>query len=308
MIYKLGFIIVICTLWSIWPLFGFRKDLQIIFCDVGQGDATFIQLGTFQLLVDGGSPNDKVLECLGRYVPFADRTIELVIATHQDSDHIGGLNSVFTNYHVSELVWNGEEKQTADFLTFSQAVQREQDSGMRVSIVTHAGEIHIGSNLVATYLFPRVARFSNATQKSDKCETHLQDITDTNIMTDISSNDGSILLFARYKRVTLLLMGDLETTGELTLSCLGLLEPMTIVKVGHHGSKSSSSMEFVSQTQPEYAVISVGKNNRFGHPSPEVVSRYDLFKSVLLRTDLMGSIELLSDGGRVWREKSLFDI
>ncbi len=168
-------------------------------------------------------------------------------------------------------------------------------------------EINVGSNLVVTYLFPRVARFSNATQKSDKCETHLQDITGTNIMTDISSNDGSIVLFARYKQVTLLLMGDLETTGELTLSCLGLLEPMTIVKVGHHGSKSSSSMEFVSQTQPEYAVISVGKNNRFGHPSPEVVSRYDLFRSVLLRTDLMGSIELLSDGGRVWREKSLFD-
>lgn len=306
--YKIGLIIVICIIWSIWPHFGFRKDLQIIFCDVGQGDATLVQLGTFQLLVDGGPPNDKVIECLGRYVPFVDRTIELVVATHQDSDHIGGLNSVFANYHVRELVWNGEEKQTADFLTFSQAVQREQDSGMRVSIVAHASEINIGSNLVATYLFPRVARFSNATQVSRKCETHLQDITGTNSMTDISSNDGSIVLFVRYKQVTILLMGDQETTGELTLSCLGLLEPMTIVKVGHHGSKSSSSMEFVSRTQPEYAVISVGKNNRFGHPSPEVVSRYDLFRSVLLRTDLMGSIELLSDGDRVWREKSLFDI
>lgn len=275
---------------------------------MGQGDATLLQMGTFQLLVDSGPPNDKVLECLGRYVPFVDRTIELVVATHQDSDHIGGLNSVLTNYYVDKLVWNGEEKQTADFLTFNQVIQREQDSGMSVSTVTHAREIHVGSNLAVTFLFPRVARFSNMTQISHKCETHLQDITDKAIMTGNSSNNGSIVLFVRYQQVTILLMGDLETTGELTLSCLGLLEPMTIVKVGHHGSKSSSSSEFVSQTQPEYAVISVGKNNRFGHPSPEVVSRYDLFRSLIFRTDLMGSIELLSDGSRVWREKSLFTI
>ncbi len=308
MIYKLGFIIVFFSLWTIWPLIGLQKDLQIIFCDVGQGDATLLQLGSFQLLVDGGPPNEEVLECLGRYVPFIDRKIELVVATHQDSDHIGGLNSVFTNYRVNELVWNGEEKQTADFSTFGQAIQREQDGGMRVSTVTHAGVISVGSNLVVTYLFPRVAKIDNSSRLGHECETHLQDISRKNTLTDSGSNDGSIVLFIEYKQVTIMLMGDLESRGELTLKCLGLLKPMTIVKVGHHGSKTSSSMQFMSQTQPEYAVFSLGKNNRFGHPSPEVLSRYDLFRSLVLRTDLLGSIELLSDGDRVWREKSLFDI
>lgn len=284
-----------------WPV----EQLQVIFCDVGQGDATLVQYGNWQILVDGG-PDAKVLTCLGEYLPYFDRTIEMVLASHQDSDHIGGLNSVFTNYRVKQLVWNGEAKETADFLAFNQAIQREEVEGMTTLVPVHGQRVKIGTDLVLNYLFPRVAPYPKMTRLSPDCETHLQDISLLKSNKDISSNNGSIVLFIEHQQVTILLMGDLEASGELTLNCLDLLNPTSVVKVGHHGSKSSSSQAFVDKTQPEYAVLSVGKNNRYGHPVPEVLSRYDAVGSIILRTDLLGSIVLLSDGARVWRKIPLF--
>lgn len=288
-------------LYVFWPV----GQLQVTFCDVGQGDATLVQYGNWQILVDGGS-DAKVLTCLGEHLPYFDRTIEIVLASHQDSDHIGGLNSVFANYRVKQLVWNGEAKETTDFLAFNQAIQTEEVQGMTTLVAVHGQRVKIGTNLVLSYLFPRVVRPSKTTRLSPDCETHLQDISVLNSSDGISSNDGSIVLFIEYKQVTILLMGDLEASGELTLNCLELLGHTTIIKVGHHGSKSSSSQVFVDKTQPEYAVLSVGKNNRFGHPVPEVMSRYDAVGSTILRTDLLGSVVMLSDGARVWRKIPLF--
>lgn len=301
MIIKVGLFIVISLLTGILYVFWPVRQLQVIFCDVGQGDATLVQYGNWQILVDGG-PDAKVLTCLGEHLPYFDRTIEIVLASHQDSDHIGGLNLVFTNYKVKQLVWNGEAKETTDFLAFNQAIQREEAEGMTTSVAVHGQRLKIGTDLVLSYLFPRVARPSKMTQMNPNCETHLQDISPTKISGGIGSNDGSIVLFIEYQQVTILLMGDLEASGELTLNCLELLSHTTIIKVGHHGSKSSSSQVFVDKTQPEYAVLSVGKNNRYGHPAPEVLSRYDAVGTTILRTDLLGSIVMLSDGARVWRK------
>ena len=290
----------VCMLWP-------HEQLTLVFCDVGQGDATLIQFGNFQALIDGG-PDEKVLTCLGEHMPFFDRTVELVVATHQDSDHIGGLPTIFANYRVARLAWNGEERQTTVFQTFNQAIQTEQSEGMISFVPTHGHQTYLGSSLALTYWFPRVASRPKGTRISPQCEILLQDnMTDLTTQNN-ESNDGSIVLFIRYKQITILLMGDLELKGELTLDCLNLLSHTRLVKVGHHGSKSSSSQVFVDKTQPEYAVFSVGKNNRFGHPTPEVMSRYDLFGSMLLRTDLSGTLVFLSDGDRVWRKKSSFTV
>ena len=305
MIIKVGLFIVISLVTGVFHVWWPMGQLQVIFCDVGQGDATLVQYGNLQVLVDGG-PDAKVLNCLGEHMPYFDRTIELVLASHQDSDHIGGLNSVFANYRVKQLVWNGEAKETADFLAFNQAIQREKVEGMTTFVPVHGQRVKIGTDLVLNYLFPRVAPLPEINQTSPDCETHLQDISLLQSKQEYGSNNGSIVLFIEYKQVNILLMGDLEASGELTLNCLDLLDPTSIVKVGHHGSKSSSSQVFVDKTQPEFAILSVGKNNRYGHPVPEVMSRYDAVGSIILRTDLLGSIVLLSDGARVWRKIPLF--
>lgn len=297
---KILFVLVLTAVVFVYQRLRFQQELQLIFCDVGQGDATLVQWRDFEILVDGG-PNDAVLSCLGQHLSYFDRTIEFVIATHQDSDHIGGLASVLANYKVDTLIWNGEDKETADFLGFYEAIQREQLNGTQVIEAQH-GESYQVTDLFRFRLWvPRVVERVQTVSIEQKCEKQLQDTLRSLVTKQPSANDGSIVTFIEFGTTTVLLMGDLETRGELTLVCSGLLRPTTIVKAGHHGSKSSSTRDFIAATQPEYVVFSSGKNNRFGHPSPEVMSRYELVKSVQLRTDQLGTIVLLSDGSRVWR-------
>lgn len=300
MIRKVSFVLFITLLVSLWRTYQRYTTLQMVFCDVGQGDATLLQYGSFQLVVDGGVDN-AAQACLGRHMPFFDRTIELVVATHPDADHIGGLPSILDAFFVSEVLWNGETKQTADFLAFHRSLQSKQVLGTNVRVPQHLDRYRVGDELLVTVWFPRVATPTVSAQIDPKCETLLQDILSGSNSLLESSNNGSIVLFITFDHTSIALMGDLEAEGEKTLDCLGLLKQTTIIKVGHHGSKSSSTAEFVNTTRPEISVFSVGENNHFGHPSPEVMNRYEAVGSSLLRTDQGGDIELLSNGGLVWQ-------
>lgn len=230
------------------------KQLHLVFCDVGQGDAILISYLQTQVLIDGG-PDNKILGCLSKNMPFWDRQIEMVILTHPEEDHAGGLINVFERYGVRYFVSNGLGKSS--------------------TVLVKAGDqIKIGS-LHFLVLWP---------PKDYEINKEL--------------NDSSVVLKLSFGHSQALFTGDISEKIEQQLD----LEEIEILKVAHHGSKFSTSEEFLDKIKPKLAVISVGKNN-FGHPTQEVLERLKQAGVKVLRTDQQGNIEIVSDG-RGWHVKS----
>lgn len=251
------------------------NQLHLVFCDVGQGDAILISQGSNQILIDGG-PGQSVLGCLSNHLPFWDREIEVVVATHPEADHITGLIDVIERYNVKQFVVNSLGKESAVFAEFRTAVLNE---GSDIYFPKEGDRIKINS-LELLVFWPQ------SQEKVLGATTVVQGV-----------NETSIVLKLSFGSFDALLTGDISTKVESQLD----LEDVEVLKVAHHGSKYSTSKEFLEQTQPELAVISVGKNP-FGHPTSEVIERIGELGIKLLRTDEEGEIEVVSDG-RGWYTK-----
>jgi competence protein ComEC len=250
--------------------FAYQGRLQVWFFDVGQGDATFIVTpdGT-QILIDGG--RDKVvLSKLAQVMPMFDRSIDIVISTHPDADHITGLVDVLERYDVKIVIETGARAITPMDAALDQAIDNEHALHrlVRVGDVIEAGEVTL------TVVWPQ-------TTYPDK------------IVKD--RNDASIVLWLTYGRTDVLLNADAEARAEEGL--LDVVADVDVLKVGHHGSISSSTPAFLNRVRPEVAIISSGIDNRYGHPHPAVIERLLGIGANVLRTDLDGDILLTSDGG-----------
>ena len=258
------------------------QNLHVIFCDVGQGDAILITKGMTQILIDAG-PNQKALSCLSNHLPFWDRTIELIILTHPDNDHIGGLPDVIKGYNVTQLLSHGLIKDSAIFWTFREEVL---EKGIPVYPPKAGDKIQLGE-IVFEVLFP---------QERLGGELVWQKQTGTQVLGAYTypdkSNETSIVTLLSLEDFDVLLTGDISSQIEKVIETEKDIE---ILKIAHHGSKYSSSEEFLERIDPDLAVISVGKNS-YGHPTKEVLERLSQQAIKLLRTDLDGEIELVSDG------------
>ena len=260
----MSFLLVLAAIFQ-WP----RDELHLIFCDVGQGDAILITHGSTQILVDGG-PDHQVLDCLGENLPFWDQTIEMVLATHPDADHITGLVEVIKRYQVKQFVLNSVGKESAVFEAFQKAVLAE---GAPVYFPQTGDQINSGS-LKMKFLWPQK-------QTSVLGATTLAK----------EANETSLVVQLSYQDFEALLTGDISSQIETRLD----LEDVEVLKVPHHGSKYSTSPELLDQTSPEVIIISVGKNS-FGHPTDEVLTRIKEKQIPYLRTDQEGTIEIITDG------------
>jgi len=304
--------ILVGQIWQSWP----DEYVHLIFCDVGQGDATLVTMGFTQMLIDGGR-GDQVLSCLEEHLPFWDRTIELVVATHADADHIGGLDEVIERYDVLQIMSTQFAKDTETFLELKKAVEREISSGailkkpilgqqMRFSQESYLPHLPTESQLPVVevlVLSPQVEQLQQAVENSVKTETTLSDterVFDQFLAKEDNDNDLSVVLFLQLGRIKVMLMGDLEYKGELALANANLLQNIDILKVGHHGAKTSTGIDFLSLVRPETSIVSVGKNNSYHHPSFEVMNSLMQFGSEMLRTDELGTIEIVSDGEQYW--------
>jgi competence protein ComEC len=254
--------------------------LHISFFDVGQGDATFIQTPSGrQILIDGGAYPTLLHDHLGREIPFWDRDIDLVIATHSDTDHIAGLPGVFDRYQVTQLITNGQESEEASFKALD-AAAAEQNTSIHKTI---AGEvISIGDGVRLEILSPSAQQLLASGSQHD--------------------NDSSVCLRLVYKDFSLLLTGDVSQKVEGELVQSGRPLSALLYKAGHHGSKSSNSRNFLEAVRPEYVVISSGEENRYGHPHEEVLRRVSDVGAAVLRTDELGTIEVVTDGQAMWWE------
>lgn len=292
--------IIICIFFSSW----FDKRLRITFCDVGQGDATLLSVGSTQLLIDTG-PNERVMECLNKNIPFWDKTIEFFVLTHMDSDHIGGASQVLDHFSVRYIFVNPSDKKTSDFTHLEQVISRKINSKTKL-IHTFLGQnIQLTEQIEGTVINPNIQFPQVEMSKNQLSETILSDFQSKYIeekIAKISENNRSIALFIIFNKVSILLPGGLEEKGELAVIQTGLLNRVAILKVGHHGSKTSSKPGFIDILQPEIAVISSGKNNAYNHPNPQVVELFTEIGAQIYQTKSSGEITFISDGVQVWEE------
>lgn len=258
--------------------------LHLIFCDVGQGDALLIIRGQTQILVDGG-PNDKVLSCLGNHLPFWDKDLEMVILTHPEADHLNGIISVIDRYSVRQIIGNSLVSSSGTFSKFREEVIREK---IPVYSPKYGDKIKIGK-LTFQILWPR-----------EKLGDELvwQSKADSQVLGAYagSFNETSVVSLLEYGQFQTLLTGDIGFKEEQ--SFLADLGGADVLKVGHHGSKYSTSKDLLEKLKPALAVISVGLKNNYGHPSKEVLERLKEAGAKVWRTDLDGEVEVVSDGER----------
>jgi competence protein ComEC len=252
--------------------------LHVAFLDVGQGDAILITTPHGQqVLVDGGPSPTALASALGREMPFWDRSLDLVVMTHADADHITGLAEVLDRYRVEGWLDNGQPDEDAVYAE-CMALLEEKEVARHSA---HTGDrMALDSGIFLQVLHPPPDLMSG---------------------TRADSNNNSLVLRLVWKEATFLLTGDVEAEAESLLVGSGQPVSANVLKVAHHGSGSSSTAEFLSLVSPTYAVISVGADNRFGHPNQAVLDRLAQGGNVtLLRTDEQGRIEFVTDGQRMW--------
>ncbi|MEX2514521.1 MAG: MBL fold metallo-hydrolase [Candidatus Paceibacterota bacterium] len=257
------------------------RDLTVTFLNVGQGDATLIETpsGT-QVLIDGGQPR-SVNRPLSRHLPFYDRTLDVVIATHADTDHIGGLVEVLADYRVGRVGLPSLPGQAAAFQAFQQAVGDEQEYDKAITQkLTRGDVIHLDEGAYLLTLFPLAGH-----QPTDL-------------------NESSTVFKLIYGNTSFILTGDSGKAIEEYLAALdgGLLDA-DVLKLGHHGSDTSSSRIFLSAVSPEIAVISAGADNSYGHPHQSVLNRLSALGIEAVCTCKEGDVGFVSDGIEVRRSQ-----
>lgn len=296
----------------------------MIVCDVGQGDAILLQFGHQQVLIDTG-PGDAVLACLNQFMPFWDRRIEVLILTHFDADHLGGLPQLVQSYAIDYVFLSLTESQSSKlFLESQQLLTTLQTSGTRlkqpflgqqVSLLqfdpayqAKSASESVLAQLELTFLTPTALPPSKIPSLEanhlfflEKTESMLSAATWQELADMENDNDGSIAILLQFGHLSALLLGDLESPGELALVQQGLITRVNIQKVGHHGSKTSSHQSLLVITRPEMSLISVGQNNKFDHPHPEVLTNLQAVGSQIERTDQSGHLHLVSDGQYFWQ-------
>ena len=263
--------------------------LLVDFLSVGQGDSVFIKTPQgHKILIDGG-PNSMVLEKLNALMPFWDKEIDLVILTHPEKDHMTGLLDVLQKYKVDYFLWTGvvkndaENKKLAEVLIEAQKSSRNfmlaslSPGNTKVVTASPGQEIRAG-NVLIDILFPLE---NLAGQK-------LRD----------SSNDSGVVAKLFYGSNSVLFTADIDMAGERKIIKSGEDIVSDVLKVAHHGSKYSSSEEFLQAVNPKIAIIEVGKNS-YGHPTPEVLQRLQKYDIKTLRTDVNGDVKLMSDGKNI---------
>ncbi len=247
--------------------------LTVAFLDVGQGDAIYIEAPNGkQMLIDGG-PDIKILQQLGKVMPFGDRSIDIVLETHTDSDHIGGLSFVLDKYRVSSIIENGSKSETNIYKNIEKKIIKK-----KINKIIANNKMHIiidkEKNIYFDILFP-----------------------DKNI-TKMSSNDGSIVGKLVYGEKSFMLTGDATIYAENKIGWNEKSEILksTVLKLGHHGSKTSSSILWLEKVDPDVAIISAGKNNRYGHPHKKILDRLENLSIPYLATYQLGNIVFKTDG------------
>jgi competence protein ComEC len=257
--------------------------LHIVFCDVGQGDAAYIRFPDGRDMVVDGGPNNKILGCLGSHMPFWDRSLDVVILTHPQKDHMQGLIEVVRRYDVGYFVRSdvagttqGHEELLAA-LAANDVDVRFAVQGQQITL----GEASLG------ILWPSESQIALGRGSSN--------VLGASTVGDL--NDYSIVFRLRYGTFDAVFTGDADRRVESKYRGTQLADDtVEVLKVPHHGSRTGMSTDYLDWLRPQLAVISVGRNNTYGHPAGEILTMLRDRSIQTLRTDEEGDIEIVTDG------------
>ena len=317
------------------------SKVQIIYCNAGQGDETLIQRGFTQILIDGSRPG-RALDCLQKHIPFFDRQIELMVVSHPQTDHFGGLVDVIKKYRVMSFVYNGVRGEAQEWGEFSKLVLAE---GAKIETVTAGDEVRVGEmklkvlwpkSTVGKDGFSQVARqYPNKVSTMEPSslsehpfkqfvsylqllltgvqfprKTSLPPVSGSSVLGVATSgelNSGAVVMDFNYGDFDALFTGDIGEEEEKEIinnnyNDYKFYKNYQVLKVAHHGSKYSSSLEFLKAVKPALAVIEVGKNS-YGHPTAEAIARLKEVGARVMRTDQDGEVVVETDG-KEWQVRS----
>jgi competence protein ComEC len=277
------FLLLGMIVWSWLPRVSFSvapesscECLQVSFLDVGQGDAILIQTPDgFEMLVDGGR-DSSVLRELGKVRNYFDKEIDMVVATHPDLDHVAGLVDVLQRYEVGTILMTTNEGDSSAAVAFAAAAPQE---GAEI-ILADAGQVfQLGAS------------------------TTIQVFAPTGDESKLESNAASIVIRVVYGETSFMLTGDapMEIENYLVATYSTQLDS-DVLKLGHHGSKTSTSDKWLDTVTPQFAVVSAGLDNRYGHPHQVVMQRVFKRNIQTSHTGTDGTVIFQSDGQTVWRK------
>ncbi|MBI2979500.1 MAG: DNA internalization-related competence protein ComEC/Rec2 [Chloroflexi bacterium] len=252
-------------------------NLHVSFLDVGQGSAVLIQKGSQQVLVDGGPSPQALTVALGKKMPFWDRTIDLLVLTHHHADHITGQIEVLNRYKVGQVL---SANLTDESPLYTEWLSLIEEKDIKYVTARAGQQINFGEAVIEV-LNPQIPLFSG---------------------TDSDIDNNGVVLHVRMGKVSFLLTADIMWEAEFDLIARRVSLASTVLEVAHHGSATSTTAEFLAMVSPRLAVISVGKDNSFGHPSQEVVDRLKekLGQEKIYYTSENGTIEFITNRQKLW--------
>lgn len=255
-----------------------NEDLMVNFYDVGQGDSIHIRNNKNQdILIDGG-PDSKIIEKLDQNIPFQDNKIELVIITHPHEDHIAGLIDVLRKYEIEQILYTDVFYDSSIFVELKNIIE---EKGIQTKFAK-SGQIIKLDQANLYILFPNLSYN----------EKQVKEVNNTSIVSKLVYGNSSFLF-----------TGDAEEEVETELEDIFVnnkdILDSDLIKIGHHGSNSSSTKDFLFSVSPKKAVISVGENNKYKHPHPDTLSKINELDVNLFRTDEDGDIKCVSDGENI---------
>jgi len=244
-----------------------NNNMVTHFIDVGQGDSILIQVNNKNLLIDSGTSDSK--QKLIRYLKNNNITkLDYVIATHPHEDHIGGMASIIKNFDIGEFYG---PKVIASSQSFEDMIRALRNKTLKINITKPYITLDLGPNTTCVMLSPNSTTYENM-------------------------NDYSCVIKVSYKNSTYLFTGDAETIAEQELINNGYNLKAQVLKVAHHGGKTSTTQTFLNKVSPKIAVISCGVYNTYGHPNIETLNKLKKINSIIYRTDVDKNIILISDG------------
>jgi len=264
------------------------SNLKVFYFDVGQGDAELIITPNGKTILIDGGPDDKILSKLGATLPIGQKKIDTIILTHPHADHLEGLIPVLRRYEVGEIYYTGALHTTNDFITWLKIIKEKQ---ITMHLVNKQTVVDYERDLKLNFFWPN-KDLSSAT-KIDASDNNKNPEYQKN---NSSLNNTSIVFKMVYKNTSFLFVGDAEIPVEEEFLKQIIDLKADALKVGHHGSHSSTSEEFLTKVAPKIAVISVGKNNDYDHPHLRTIRRLERHGVMIYRTDTDGDVKLESDG------------
>lgn len=274
---------------------------HLVFCNVGQGDALYLKTPKGQdILIDGGA-SDAVIKCLNNYLTFWNRKIEIVFLTHPQADHLNGLISVFEKYEVENFYTTPVANQTRGF---ERLVEMALAEGSRLKNLYTGQRVKTSDGVLIEIVWPKKEWLAERSEKLSFNDNSQATLGVYNFSGDLNST--SMVTLVSFEEFDAYLGGDADIKVQDEIIRTGALRDIEVFKVPHHGSKWGFTEKLLEKLTPEIAVISVGKN-RYGHPNEEIISRLNNFSHQfqpsaikILRTDQDGTIEIVSDGQKIW--------